>query len=313
MRIAILDPAAGISGDMTLGALLALGVPQNWLEALPGRLGFEGVGVTVRNAVRCGVGCKQVEFTIPERAHGRHVGELVRVVERAPVSDWVKERAVRAFQLVGDAEGRVHGVAPEKVHLHEVGAVDAVLDIVGAIEGFEQLDVEAVYAWPVAVGNGWVEAEHGRLPVPAPATAILLEGVELATGGPVEGEATTPTGAALVRVLAAGSPPGQWRMMKSGWGAGQRNPKHYPNALRILLGEEDPQRIGIMLRVPLPRAPPAFHHTPLPGWRTRSEDAHQRGPGRCRGFPLHRATRRQLDPFEQDRRGRRRDRQPAVR
>src|SRR2546421_4498609 len=115
MRIAILDPAAGISGDMTLGALLALGVPQNWLEALPGRLGFEGVVVTVRNAVRCGVGCKQVEFTIPERAHGRHVGELVRVVERAPVSDWVKERAVRAFQLVGDAEGRVHGVAPEKV------------------------------------------------------------------------------------------------------------------------------------------------------------------------------------------------------
>src|SRR3989449_147191 len=238
MRIAILDPAAGISGDMTLGALLALGVPQNWLEALPGRLGFEGVAVTVRNAVRCGVGCKQVEFTIPERAHGRHVGELVRVLERAPVSDWVKERAVRAFQLVGDAEGRVHGVAPEKVHLHEVGAVDAVLDIVGAIEGFEQLEVDAVYAWPVAVGNGWVEAEHGRLPVPAPATAILLEGVELATGGPVEGEATTPTGAALVRVLAAGPPPGQWRMVKSGWGAGQRNPKHYPNALRILLAEQ---------------------------------------------------------------------------
>src|SRR5436853_156445 len=185
-----------------------------------------------------GVECKQVEFTIPERAHGRHVGELVRVVERAPVSDWVKERAVQAFQLVGDAEGRVHGVAPEKVHLHEVGAVDAVLDIVGAIEGFEQLDVEAVYAWPVAVGNGWVEAEHGRLPVPAPATAILLEGVELATGGPVEGEATTPTGAALVRVLAAGPPPGQWRMLKSGWGAGQRNPKHYPNALRILFAEQ---------------------------------------------------------------------------
>src|SRR6266700_4614796 len=237
MRIAILDPAAGISGDMTLGALLALGVPQNWLEALPGRLGFEGVAVTVRNAVRCGVGCKQVEFTIPERAHGRHVGELVRVVERAPVSDWVKERAVRAFQLVGDAEGRVHGVAPEKVHLHEVGAVDAVLDIVGAIEGCEQLEVEAVYAWPVAVGNGWVEAAHGRLPVPAPATAILLEGVELATGGPVEGEATTPTGAALVRVLAAGPPPAHWRLVKGGWGAGQRDPKHYPNALRILLAE----------------------------------------------------------------------------
>jgi uncharacterized protein (TIGR00299 family) protein len=238
MRIAILDPAAGISGDMTLGALLALGVPQAWLEALPGRLGFGGVIVTVRDAVRCGVGCKQVEFTIPEQPHGRHVGELVRLVERAPVSDWVRERAVRAFRLVGEAEGRVHGVAPEQVHLHEVGAVDAVLDIVGAIEGFEQLGVDAIYCWPVAVGRGWVEAAHGRLPVPAPATAILLEGVELASGGPVEGEATTPTGAALVRVLAGGAPPAQWRLVKGGWGAGQRDPRHYPNALRILVAEQ---------------------------------------------------------------------------
>src|SRR5438876_3051720 len=238
MRIAILDPAAGISGDMTLGALLSLGVPSAWLEGLPGRLGLAGVGVSVRDVVRCGLRCMQVEFAIPEQPHGRHVGELVRLVEGAPVSEWVRERAVRAFQLVGEAEGRVHGVAPEKVHLHEVGAVDAVLDIVGAIEGFEQLGVDAIYTWPVAVGRGWIEAAHGALPVPAPATAILLEGLDLAAGGPVEGEATTPTGAALVRVLAAGPPPGQWRMLKSGWGAGQRNPKHYPNALRILFAEQ---------------------------------------------------------------------------
>ena len=241
MRIAILDPAAGISGDMTLGALLSLGVPSAWLEGLPGRLGLAGVGVSVRDVVRCGVRCTQVEFTIPEQPHGRHVGELVRLVERAPVSEWVRERAVRAFRLVGEAEGRVHGVAPEQVHLHEVGAVDAVLDIVGAIEGFEQLGVDAIYTWPVAVGRGWIEAAHGALPVPAPATAILLEGLELAGGGggggPVEGEATTPTGAALVRVLAAGAPPERWRLVKSGWGAGQRNPGHYPNALRVLLAE----------------------------------------------------------------------------
>src|SRR5437762_7216395 len=219
MRIAILDPAAGISGDMTLGALLALGVPQDWLEALPGRLGLGGVGVTVRDVVRCGVACKQVEFTIPERPHGRHVGELVRLVEGAPVSDWVKERAVRAFRLIGAAEGRVHGVPPEQVHLHEVGAVDAVLDIVGAIEGFEQLGVESIYHLPIAVGHGWVEAAHGRLPVPAPATAILLEGLELAggSGGPIEGEATTPTGAALARVLSARAPPARWRLRRSGW------------------------------------------------------------------------------------------------
>ncbi len=238
MRIAILDPAAGISGDMTLGALLSLGLPVSWLEGLPERLGLSDVGVTVRDVRRSGITCKQIEFDIPEQPHGRHVGELVRLVERAPVSDWVKERAVHAFRLVGDAEGRVHGVAPEKVHLHEVGAVDAVLDIVGGIEGFERLGVGGVYHLPVAVGQGWVEAAHGRLPVPAPATAILLEGLEIAGGaGPVEGEATTPTGAALLRVLSAGAPPDRWRIVGSGWGAGQRDPKHYPNALRILIAE----------------------------------------------------------------------------
>jgi len=238
MRIAIIDPAAGISGDMTLGALLALGLPGAWLEALPGRLGLDGVRVTIRDVRRSGVGCTQVEFAIPHQPHGRHVADLLRVVERAPLSAWVRERAVRAFQLLGEAEGRVHGVPPEKVHLHEVGAVDAVLDVVGAIEGFEQLGVEAVYHWPVAVGTGWVAAEHGRLPVPAPATAVLLEGVEVASGGPVEGEATTPTGATLLRVLSAGSPPGQWRLLRSGWGAGQRDPKHYANALRVMLAEQ---------------------------------------------------------------------------
>lgn len=237
MRIAILDPAAGISGDMTLGALLSLGLPASWLEELPLRLGLGDVRVTVRDARRAGVTCKQVEFAIPPQPHGRHVGELVGLVERAPVSDWVKERAVRAFRLLAEAEGRVHGVAPNKVHLHEVGAVDTVLDIVGAIEGFERLGVEAVHHFPVAVGKGWVEAAHGRLPLPAPATAILLEGLEIASGGPAEGEATTPTGAALLRVLSTGAPPDRWRMVGSGWGAGQRDPKQYPNALRILLAE----------------------------------------------------------------------------
>jgi uncharacterized protein (TIGR00299 family) protein len=237
MRIAILDPAAGISGDMTLAALLSLGLPVEWLEELPGRLGVGDVRVTVRDVRRAGITCKLVEFAIPSQPHGRHVGELLQLVEKARVSDWVKERALRAFRLVGEAEGRVHGVAPEKVHLHEVGAVDAVLDIVGAIDGFERLGVEAVYHLPVAVGRGWVEAAHGRLPVPAPATAILLEGVEVGASGPVEGEATTPTGAALLRVLSAGPPPERWRMVGSGWGAGQRDPKGYPNALRILVAE----------------------------------------------------------------------------
>jgi pyridinium-3,5-bisthiocarboxylic acid mononucleotide nickel chelatase len=237
MSIAVIDPCAGISGDMTLGALLALGLPPDWLTELPQRLGLGGVGVTIRDVQRGAVGCKQVEFAIPEQPHGRHVGELVRLVEAAPLSNWVRLRAVEAFRAMGAAEGRVHGVAPEKVHLHEVGAVDAVLDIVGAIEGFERLGVDAIYHRPVAVGTGWVEAAHGRLPVPAPATALLLEGMELAERGPVEGEATTPTGAVLLRVLSAGPAPERWRLIASGWGAGSRDPGHYPNALRIFLAE----------------------------------------------------------------------------
>jgi hypothetical protein len=238
MRIAILDPAAGISGDMTLGALLSLGLDATWLEGLPARMGFPGVGVSIRNVSRSGVACTQVEFSIPDQPHGRHVGDLVRIVERSSLSDWVKERATRAFRLIGEAEGRVHGVSPEKVHLHEVGAVDAVLDIVGAVEGFERLGVESVHHWPVALGRGWVDAAHGKLPVPAPATALLLEGMEVAEGGPVEGEATTPTGAALLRVLSAGRPPERWRLVRSGWGAGARDPGHYPNALRIVLADQ---------------------------------------------------------------------------
>jgi hypothetical protein len=237
MSIAVIDPFAGISGDMTLGALLSLGLPSSWLQELPGRLGLAGVQVAIRDVSRCGIGCKQVEFTIPDQPHGRHVGELIRLVEAAPLSQWTCERAVRAFRLVGDAEGRVHNTTPERVHLHEVGAVDAVLDLVGAIEGFERLGVDAIYHKPVALGTGWVEAAHGRLPVPAPATALLLEGLEVAVNGPVVGEATTPTGAVLLRVLSSGPPPAQWRQLASGWGAGGRDPREYPNALRILVGE----------------------------------------------------------------------------
>jgi uncharacterized protein (TIGR00299 family) protein len=241
MRIAILDPAAGISGDMTLGALLDGGVEREWLEALPRRLGFASVGVTVRQVERASVVATKVDFEIPSggpgAGHGRHVGELLDLVHGAPVSDAVRAKAARAFELLGEAEGRIHGVAPDAVHLHEVGAVDAVLDIVGAVEGFERLGVETVYNLPVAIGDGWVEAAHGQLPVPAPATAILLEGVEVRSGGPVTGEATTPTGAALVRVLSEGPPPPRWRLVASGWGAGERDPEHYPGALRLLVAE----------------------------------------------------------------------------
>jgi len=171
--------------------------------------------------------------------HGphRHVGQLIGMIERAPLSEWVRQRAVRAFQLLGEAEGRVHGLPAASVALHEVGALDALVDIVGGIEGFEQLGLTEIHAAPVALGDGWVHAAHGMLPVPAPATALLAEGLAIGPNGPVQGEATTPTGAALLRVLADGPVPAHWRPLRSGWGAGSRNPAEYPNALRLLVGE----------------------------------------------------------------------------
>lgn len=243
MRIAILDPFAGISGDMTLGALLDAGVDRAWFEGLPVRLGLEAVRARIERVDRAGVAATRVWFEIPPRAapRGHHLDELLDMVRGAPISDGARLQALRAFRLIGDAEGRVHGVATGSVHLHEVGAVDAILDIVGVIEGFERLGVDAIYNLPVAIGTGWVDAAHGALPVPAPATATLLQGVDLRYGGPVVGEATTPTGAALIRVLSSGSPPDRWRLVNEGWGGGTRDPEGYPNALRLLLAETAPE------------------------------------------------------------------------
>jgi uncharacterized protein (TIGR00299 family) protein len=264
-RFAILDPVAGISGDMVLGALLSAGAGEEWLRSVPRRLGLAGVEAEAERVDRAGVNCFKVNVRLPDgrmelptepHAHTtdhshnhsnyshdhdaphRHVGELIGIVERAPLSAWVRERAVRAFTLLGEAEGRVHGVSAEQVALHEVGAVDALVDVVAGIEGFEQLGITRIYNRPVAVGSGWVRAAHGTIPVPAPATAILLEGMELGPNGPVTGEATTPTGAVLLRVLSSGAPPERWRAVQAGaWGAGGRNPEGYPNALRLIIGQ----------------------------------------------------------------------------
>lgn len=255
MRIAILDPAAGISGDMTLGALIDAGLQRRWLEELPQRLGFDGVAVRIERVERAALVATKVTFAVAghgprdhhhgDHHHGRHVGDLIETVRRAPLSNAVKRRAEQAFRLMGEAEGNVHGVEPEQVHLHEVGAIDAVLDIVGAIEGFERLGVERVYNLPVAVGDGWVEAAHGKLPVPAPATANLLSGIMLRANGPVIGEATTPTGAVLLRVLSDGFPPPAWRPVSTHWGAGERDPRGYPNALRLILAEAAPEAAAV--------------------------------------------------------------------
>jgi len=241
MAIAILDPFSGISGDMTLGALLGAGLDPEWLRALPARLALEGVTVRIETVRRAGIACHKVDFDIPPQPHGRHMREIRALVAKAEMPEPVRERALAAFESIAGAEGEIHGVSPEKVHLHEVGAVDAILDIVGTMWGIHELGISAVYCGPISVGDGTVQAAHGTLPVPAPATLKLLEGHVIRPGPEGAGELVTPTGAAIVRVLSSGPPPAAYTPIRSGFGAGTKDPHGRPNALRLVLAELAPQ------------------------------------------------------------------------
>jgi pyridinium-3,5-bisthiocarboxylic acid mononucleotide nickel chelatase len=240
MPIAILDPFSGISGDMTLGALVDVGLDPEWLRALPARLGLDGVVVRVQDVRRGEIACKKVDFDIPPQPHGRHIREIRALVAAADVPTQVREKADAAFTAIATAEGEIHGVAAESVHLHEVGAVDAILDIVGAVWGFALLGVDRVFCGPLSLGDGFVTAAHGVLPVPAPATLRLLEGHPVRPGPEHAGELVTPTGAALVKVLSVGQPPAQYVPRRSGFGAGSKDPRGRANALRVILADGDP-------------------------------------------------------------------------
>jgi len=237
MRIAILDPFSGISGDMTLGALIDVGLDPAWLEALPARLGLPGVAVEIREVLRGEIVCRKVDFEIPPQPHGRHIREIRSMLAAAELPPVVRERADRAFTLIAEQEGTIHGMPADEVHLHEVGAVDAILDVVGAVWGFEMLGVERVHCGPIQLGDGFVRAAHGVLPVPAPATLRILEGVPVRPGPDGSGELVTPTGAALVRVLSAGLPPREYVPRRSGFGAGSKDFRGRANALRIVLAD----------------------------------------------------------------------------
>ena len=237
MRIAILDPAHGISGDMTLGALVDLGLDAEWLRALPGVLGLDGVTVHISDVLRGEIACKKVDFAIPPQPHGRHLKRIAAIVEGSSAPDAVKRAAMDAFTQLTDVEATIHGSTREKVHLHEVGAVDAILDVVGAVWGLQMLGVEAIYNTPVALGDGFVQTQHGRMAVPAPATLRLVEGMPVRSGPEGAGELTTPTGAVLLRVLSRGAPPVAYTPISSGYGAGSRDPAGHANALRIILAD----------------------------------------------------------------------------
>ena len=235
MTIAILDPFSGIAGDMMLGALIDCGLEPEWLRALPERLGLAGVTVRIQDVLRGQLACKKVDFDIPTQPHGRHLREIRAVVERSDAPPDVRARADAAFVALATVEAAMHGVPIERVHLHEVGAVDAILDVVGSIWGLHLLGVSTVYCGAVALGDGTVEAAHGTLPVPAPATLKLLEGHAVRTGPADSGELVTPTGAALVRVLSKGPPPSAFIPRRSGLGAGTKDFRGRANALRLIL------------------------------------------------------------------------------
>jgi pyridinium-3,5-bisthiocarboxylic acid mononucleotide nickel chelatase len=198
--------------------------------------------VHVSDVHRAGIACKKVDFTIPPQPHGRHLSHIRRILDASGAPPEVRDRADAAFTAVTAAEAEIHGTTMDRVHLHEVGAVDAILDILGSIWGFHELGITTVYCGTLMLGDGFVKAAHGVLPVPAPATLKLLQGLRVRTGPEGSGELVTPTGAALVRVLSSGYTPLEYTPLRSGFGAGTKDPADRPNALRITLAEEQPAR-----------------------------------------------------------------------
>lgn len=236
-RIAILDPMSGIAGDMCLGALLDCGLPESFVRELPQTLGIADIGVQITRVSRGQIACSKVDFTIPPQPHGRHLKHIKAIVDATPAPASVKEKANRCFTLITECEAAIHGTTVERVHLHEVGSVDAILDIVGTIWGLEQLGVEHVYCGTIPLGDGFVDTQHGRMAVPTAATLRLLEGLPVRPGPEGSGELVTPTGAALVRVLSEGPPPAEFVVQRSGFGAGTKDFKDRANALRIWIAD----------------------------------------------------------------------------
>ena len=237
MRIGYFDCFSGISGDMCLAALVSAGWPGSELEALPARLKLDGVVARAYPTRKGPFAATQVTVEVrgkqPHR-HLRHIEELIRAADLDP---GVRQRALEVFGRLADAEAEVHGSTREQVHFHEVGAADALVDVVGTIEGLRSVGVDEVYASPLRLGRGAVRSEHGLIPVPAPATAMLLRGVPVEMPD-IEAELVTPTGAALLTTLVRNwSAPPVFRLERIGVGAGQRDLKEQPNVLRLLLGE----------------------------------------------------------------------------
>lgn len=241
-RILYLDCFSGASGDMLLGACLDAGLPFEALETALGSLALgDACSVSAERVSRSGVAATR--FVVTQRAadpgghRHRHLAGIRKLVERSALSADAQARANRLFERLARTEAAIHQMPVEKVHLHEVGALDSIVDIVGGVFALEWFGADQVVVSPLNVGSGTVECEHGTLPVPAPATAALVAGVPVYAAGP-PGEMLTPTGALLVTEFATsyGALPAM-RIERIGYGAGTRDPKGHPNVLRMLVGE----------------------------------------------------------------------------
>jgi uncharacterized protein (TIGR00299 family) protein len=236
MRVGWLDASSGASGDMFLGALVGAGVPVATIRTAVDAVAPEPVTLDVTLVTRNGFAATRVEVTVADSAAHRTWRDVRVLLEQAELDAGVRDRALATFARLAEAEAAVHGSPVDDVHFHEVGALDAIADVVGACAGLEHLGLESLVVSPVAVGGGHVGTQHGRLPVPAPAVAELLRGVP-SYGGPVDLELCTPTGAALLVTNATGTG-GQPAMTTTaiGLGAGGRDPAGHTNALRLLVG-----------------------------------------------------------------------------
>ncbi|MEX2188745.1 MAG: nickel pincer cofactor biosynthesis protein LarC [Pirellulales bacterium] len=236
MRIAYLDCLSGISGDMMLGALVDAGVDLAAIQAGIDSLALPSCRLVATEVKRHGF--RATHITVehePEHAH-RHLHHIADKIDASTLTDRQKDLAKRIFTRLGEAEAKVHGTTIRKVHFHEVGAVDSIADIVGSAIGWELLGVDRVLCSPVPTGGGFIEIAHGRVSVPAPATAELLTGIPLADSI-VQAELTTPTGAAIVATLAESfGPLPAMAIEKIGFGAGTRELTEQPNVLRLLVG-----------------------------------------------------------------------------
>lgn len=239
MRVAYLDCVSGISGDMMLGALVDAGVPLDQIQQGIDTLGLPSCRLDAREVTKKGF--RATHITVlhePEHRH-RHLGHITGMIDGSQLSPAQKELATRIFVRLAEAEARVHGTTIEKVHFHEVGAVDSIADIVGSAIGWDLLGVSRIHCSPIPTGQGFVKIAHGRVSVPAPATAELLKGIPIAPSN-VDAELTTPTGAAIAAALVnefGGLP--FFRPDAIGYGAGTRDLADQPNVLRLFVGEQD--------------------------------------------------------------------------